>query len=120
TLPDGKIELTLNSKGPPLSVWGTGVHDTGQFTTNYYSLTDLEAKGTITLKGKAHDVTGVVWMDHEYGGWGASVKWYWQSMILDNGVRIVGFTGATPDIKVDEALAGSATIQMPDGSEFLE
>ena len=94
TLPDGKIELTLNSKGPPLSVWGTGVHDTGQFTTNYYSLTDLQAKGTITLKGQAHDVTGVVWMDHEYGGWGASVKWYWQSMILDNGVRIMGFTGA--------------------------
>ena len=120
TLPDGKIELTLNSKGPPLSVWGTGVHDTGKFITNYYSLTDLAAKGTITLKGQSHDVTGVVWMDHEYGGWGASVKWYWQSMILDNGVRIMGFTGATPEIPVDKPLDGTATIQMPDGSEYLE
>ena len=121
TLPDGRIETHAQLEGAAaLGMGDRRARQRRAFTTNYYSLTDLAAKGTITLKGTAHDVTGVVWMDHEYGGWGASVKWYWQSMILDNGVRIMGFTGATPEIPVDKPLDGSATIQMPDGSEFLE
>ena len=33
----------------------------------YYSFTRLKAEGTLTFKGINHTVTGLAWMDHEFG-----------------------------------------------------
>lgn len=120
TLAEGSIDLTVANEGPPLSVWGTGWHDTGKFITNYYSLTNLQAKGTLTLNGTAYDVSGLLWMDHEYGGWGRNLKWAWQNMQLDNGVRIMAFTvGGFPSVD-GQPREGTANVQMPDGTLYLE
>ncbi len=117
-LPDGAIELTLSQKGPPLVVFGTGREDLGGFITNYYALTNLAAKGTLTLDGQSFEVSGLLWMDHEYGGWGKHVTWSWTGTQLDNGVSIMAFTSEATE--VDKPQPGLATILMPDGSEYLE
>src|SRR5436190_3932839 len=65
------FDLTLSQQGLPLLVWGTGIQPSapGAFQTNnfYYSLTRLQAAGTIVIGGTPLSVQGVTWMDHEYG-----------------------------------------------------
>jgi predicted secreted hydrolase len=117
-LPDGAIELSLSQSGPPLVVFGTGREDLGGFITNYYSLTNLAAKGTLTLDGQSFEASGTLWMDHQYGGWGKHVTWAWTGTQLENGVSIMAFTAAPTE--VDKPQSGLATILLPDGKEFLE
>ena len=93
-LPDGTIDLTLSQKGPPLVVFGTGRADLGGFVSNYYALTNIAAKGTLSFNGQSFDVIGLLWMDHQYGGWGSHVTWGWTGTQLDNGVSIMAFTSA--------------------------
>jgi predicted secreted hydrolase len=129
----GKIvsfDLTLSQQGPPFIVWGSGVapntpNPTVKTNNFYYSLTRLQASGTITLAGEVIPVTGVTWMDHEYGAFGSSkdpVKWFLQDMQLDNGVHIsnsvVFPTDHPPTLNVP-ATSG-ATIQFPDGTLYYE
>jgi predicted secreted hydrolase len=57
----------------------------------YYSLTHLQATAPFPSAPKRLAVTGVTWMDHEYGAFGSAqnpVKWILQAMQLDNGARI--------------------------------
>jgi predicted secreted hydrolase len=117
-LPDGTIDLTLSQKGPPLVVFGTGRADLGGFVSNYYALTNISAKGTLTFNGQSFDVAGLLWMDHQYGGWGSHVTWGWTGTQLENGVSIMAFTSAPTT--ADKAQVGVATILMPDGTEYFE
>jgi predicted secreted hydrolase len=117
-LPAGTIDLRLSQAGPPLVVFGTGRQDLGGFITNYYALTNITAKGTLTLNGQSFDVGGLLWMDHQYGGWGKHVTWGWTGTQLENGVSIMAFTSAPTE--ADKPQSGLATILMPDGTEFLE
>ncbi|MDP2014190.1 MAG: lipocalin-like domain-containing protein, partial [Actinomycetota bacterium] len=90
------LDLTLSQKGRPFFVWGTGVNPgaTGTSVQNnnyYFSLTNLQAKGAITIDGKKFPVQGITWMDHEYGAFGTAanpVQWILQDMQLDNGFSI--------------------------------
>ncbi len=115
------FDLTLSQKGPPFLVLGSGMVPvpktcgTALQTNNfYYSLTQLQASGTITLDGQKLPVTGVTWMDHEYGAFAAAgkpVKWILQDMQLDNGVCVSNFS-------LDEPVEGQpttsiATLQYP-------
>ena len=61
-----KFDLTFSQEGPPFIVWGTGV-TAGNY---YYSLTRLNASGTVTIADEALRVHGLTWMDHEYGQFG--------------------------------------------------
>jgi predicted secreted hydrolase len=104
------FDLMLSQKGPPFLVWGTGrapIRPAAsglplQTSNFYYSLTDLHASGTITLGGETIAVTGVTWMDHEYGFFGSSgspVKWLLQDAQLTNGWTLSNFcivTGEPP------------------------
>ncbi|HEY1750285.1 MAG TPA: lipocalin-like domain-containing protein [Caulobacteraceae bacterium] len=96
---DGTVvtfDLQMKQQGPPLYVWGTGVAEnvdkdgTTPLTRNnyYYSYTNLQVTGTVTIGGEAIAVTGVTWMDHEYGAFGAGTKWVLQDAQLSNGVSI--------------------------------
>lgn len=114
----GTLDLTVSQKGPPLVVFGTGRQDLGGFVTNYYALTNLETKGTLTLNGETFEVAGKLWMDHEYGGWGKHVTWSWTGTQLDNGVSIMAFTAEGTE--ADKPQSGVATILMPDGKEYFE
>ena len=75
---DGKdsIDLQLRTRKPP------AIH-TEHTTSNYYSLSRLEADGTINGK-RAH---GQAWFDHEFGSTAlreAIRGWDWYSVQLDN------------------------------------
>ncbi|MBC3640969.1 hypothetical protein H8J56_27835, partial [Klebsiella sp. Kps] len=79
-------DLTLSQRGRPMFIFGTGVNPGATGTSvkdnNYYfSLTHLQAKGSITIDGKRIPVKGVTWMDHEYGAFGTAanpVQWILQ------------------------------------------
>lgn len=125
TLTDGnasvKFDLTMNQDGKPFLVWGTGVSPKPTppttATNNYYfSLTRLHVTGTITITIddviEEINVTGVTWMDHEWGLFkedGHSVKWILQDMQLENGVTISNSSFKPPVI--GSQITGIATIQ---------
>ena len=128
----GKIvtfDLHLSQEGPPFIVWGAGVrpndpNPTLKTNNFYYSLTRLHAKGTITIGSKSIPVTGLTWMDHEYGLFGSAakpVKWLLQNMQLDNGVHIShGVTFPTDRPKLNARVPSAATIQFPDGTAYYD
>lgn len=122
------FDLLMSQDGPPLNVWGTGVKPSppqaGGVTTNnyYYSLTRLDCSGAITLGSESFDVTGLTWMDHEYGYFGTAAKpvqWFLQAMQLNNGVHIshyVSFDAAPPALNTPTP--SFATVQFPDGTTY--
>ncbi len=85
-----KIDLQLTARKPVLLEQGKGFVDVCGRKSYYYSYTDLEAKGILTLDGKIIEVEGKAWMDHQW----ADVpydkhKWTWFSVQLDNGTDIM-------------------------------
>jgi predicted secreted hydrolase len=126
-----QFDLTLSQQGPPFIVNGTGVNPVpgtsgGHLQTNnyYYSLTRLQASGTVSVAGETFPVTGVTWMDHEYGAFtqnGHSVKWILQDMQLNNGVCVSNFTipgGQTPPPALNVRGPSHATVQRADGTTY--
>jgi predicted secreted hydrolase len=123
------FDLTFSQEGRPFFVWGTGVHPGGGSggldTNNYYfSLTRMQAAGTITVDGERFPVEGVTWMDHEYGAFGTAqnpVKWFLQDFQLDNGFCISNY--ATLDGGTHPVLgmrgASQATVQDPSGDLYF-
>ncbi len=84
------ITLRLHSSRPPMYVGGRGYINFGTQFTYYYSLTDLASIGTITLNGRPHAVTGISWLDHQWGDWSwAGAKgWTWMALQLGNGIQL--------------------------------
>ena len=71
----------LSQKGPELGN-----------ATYYYSLVGLETAGEITVNGKTVAVSGVSWMDHEFGTSflpAGFVGWDWFSLQLDNDITLM-------------------------------
>jgi len=124
-----KFDLTLSQQGRPFFVFGTGVNpdgspDGGVEKNNYYfSLTRLQATGTIEIDGETFAVSGVTWMDHEYGYFGTAakpVKWILQDFQLDNGFCISNFAvveNGLPDL--DETVPSQATLQDASGNIYF-
>lgn len=102
------LDMTFLQDGAPLLVWGTGCQPnvdpdgTSPITKNnyYYSLTHLDASGTITIDGETTAVTGLTWMDHEYGAFPKGYKWVFQNVQLANNVHFSNFSagGQTPTL----------------------
>lgn len=76
---------------PPLLVGGTGVVPMGtQGSSYYYSLTRLTTTGTLTYGGATVPVSGISWMDHQWGTWDwrGLVGWDWMALQLDQGLDL--------------------------------
>lgn len=61
----------------------------------YYSFTRMQASGTLTFDGKHYDVSGLVWMDHEFGSSilsGDQIGWDWFSIQLDDNTELMVFS----------------------------
>jgi predicted secreted hydrolase len=123
------FDLLLSQQGRPFFVWGTGVGpdvgDHGLDKSNYYfSLTRLQASGQVAIDGESFDVTGVTWMDHEYGAFGTAsdpVKWILQDMQLDNGFCISNYAtlkGEPPPV-LNQRSPSVATVQDGSGNLFF-
>ena len=89
------LSLNLRQTRPPILHGNSGLSQKGPEPGNatyYYSLVGLETTGEITINGKTVAVSGVSWMDHEFGtsflGKGF-VGWDWFSLQLEDSTTLV-------------------------------
>jgi predicted secreted hydrolase len=113
----GSLDLRINTARPPLLEGGAGVVPMGSSGFSYYySLTNMTTTGTLTLGGRHLSVTGMTWMDHQWGSWKWSgIKgWDWMGVQLSNGTSLVlsNFAAAKLSLK-------SATISFPSGAQLI-
>ena len=62
--------------------------------SHYYSLTRMNASGSITIDGKTHAVRGLVWFDHEWATNSLDsdeAGWDWSGLHLSNGDDLMLF-----------------------------
>jgi predicted secreted hydrolase len=115
------IDLVLRETRAPIAHGAQGLHQKGPEAGNasyYYSLVNLDTTGTITSAGQGIPVTGLSWMDHEFGTSALSegaVGWDWFSMQLDNGAVAMLYTIRTTDGVAPPDL--EATLVWPDGRQ---
>ena len=123
-----KFDLQFSQQGRPFFVWGTGVNPDGgggtlQSSNYYFSLTRMQASGSIEIDGEKHAVSGVTWMDHEYGAFGSAanpVKWFLQDMQLDNGVCISNYATIDQGLpELNKTSASHATVQDGSGATWF-
>ena len=92
---DVALDLILRETRPPVLHGKQGLSQKGPEAGNasyYYSLVQVETTGTVTSQGETVEVTGLSWMDHEFGTSALSanaVGWDWFSMQLDNGAVLM-------------------------------
>jgi predicted secreted hydrolase len=95
-LPAGTIDLTVRTRRAPLLEGGKGLEQISDGYSYYYSLTNLFTTGSITLHGKKLAVTGLSWMDHQWGKWNwlGQPGWDWMAIQLADGtsLSLVNFT----------------------------
>ncbi len=84
------VALHLHSQRAPMYVGGRGYVNFGDQFTYYYSLTDLATTGALTVKGHRYTVTGISWLDHQWGDWAwtGAQGWTWMALQLQNGVQM--------------------------------
>ncbi|HEY8285654.1 MAG TPA: carotenoid 1,2-hydratase [Chloroflexota bacterium] len=96
-MPSGSLDLRVVTVRPPLLEGGTGLLSIGNGYSYYYSLTNLSTTGTLLLNGQKLAVTGLSWMDHQWGQWNWSTQkgWDWMAVQLANGtsLSLVNFLG---------------------------
>jgi predicted secreted hydrolase len=85
----GGLELDLVPRQPYVLHGRHGIIQQGiGGPSAYYSAPRLAARGTLTLGGKAVGVSGLGWLDHQWGNFGTNVgalKWNWFACQFLNG-----------------------------------
>ena len=81
------VALQAVSNKPATLHQGKGLVDLGRAGESYYySRTRLATTGTLTIGEEQRQVTGLAWMDHQWGNFSiAPVGWDWISLQLDDG-----------------------------------
>jgi len=114
------IHLRLTPEKPPVIHGTAGVSRKGEGSgesSHYYSLTRLRTEGTLTYEGKSRAVSGLSWMDHEFGSnqLGASqIGWDWFSLQLTDATELMVYRIRRSDGTIEPASGG--TWIRPDGS----
>jgi predicted secreted hydrolase len=113
------LSLTLRPTKPLVTHGAAGISrkgkDAGQ-ASHYYSFTRLETAGSLTINGEEFEVSGLSWMDHEFGSseLGADqVGWDWFSIQLEDNTELMLYRMRRKDGSSD--LASSGTAVSPDG-----
>ena len=89
-MPSGSLDLKVTTARPPLLEGGNGLERIGDGYSYYYSLTNLMTTGTLLLRGHRLVVTGLSWMDHQWGRWTWTTQkgWDWMAIQLANGTSL--------------------------------
>lgn len=129
------VDLTLVAQKAPVIHGENGVSQKGEgrgHASHYYSLTRLKTEGTLTADGKHIPVTGLSWMDHEFGSTQLNpdqVGWDWFSLQLEDGTELMLYIIRKTDGQPDPRSAGTwvgaddriVRLRQPDfGVEVLE
>lgn len=118
--PEFAIDLDLHPAKAPVIHGHDGVSQKtaglGR-ASHYYSMTRLETSGTLTLKGEKLQVTGLSWMDHEFGSnqlTPSQKGWDWFSLQLDNGRELMLYVLRLQDGGIEPLSSG--TVVQADGT----
>jgi predicted secreted hydrolase len=117
--PEFSIHLLQTPEKPPILHGQNGVSqkaDCVGCASHYYSMTRLKTDGVLYLNGKAIPVTGISWMDHEFGSnqlGKTQVGWDWFSLQLDNRTELMLYVLRNEDGSVDPNSSG--TWVLPNG-----
>jgi predicted secreted hydrolase len=105
--PRFELHFTMKSEKPPVIQGENGVSQKAGgagHASHYISLTRLATNGAITLGGKAFQVTGLAWMDHEFFTHQLErdqVGWDWFSVQLADNTELMLFRIRRKDGSVD-------------------
>ncbi|HLU06011.1 MAG TPA: lipocalin-like domain-containing protein [Woeseiaceae bacterium] len=112
---DGEIDLSLSleAQKPPVLNGTDGLSQKSSERGNasyYYSLPRLKADGKLSVAGKAHQVSGLAWVDREWGSSALSAGqegWDWFALQLDDGSELMYYNLRRSDGSNDEHSAGT-------------
>ncbi len=107
------IALTMDPEKPFVIHGKNGAHqkanDPGQ-ASHYISFTRLSTNGSVEWDGVKYEVSGLSWMDHEFGSnWLAEdeVGWDWFALQLENGEELMLYGLRLKDGSFHEMSSGS-------------
>jgi predicted secreted hydrolase len=116
------LRLSLTDERAPVIHGEDGISQKGSTAGNashYYSHTHLATKGEVTVGGETFPVTGMSWMDHEFGTSfleKGQQGWDWFSGRFDDGSALMLFQlRSSGDGGAD---SGAGTLILPDGQSF--
>jgi len=107
------LSLSLHPEKPPVIHGEHGLSqkaDGPGHASHYISFTRLRTMGTIRLKGKAYQVSGNAWMDHEFFTQQLSAGqagWDWLSIQLNDRTELMLFRLRRKDDSIDPYSAGT-------------
>ena len=113
------LALTLQPTKPLVTHGAAGISRKGKDisqASHYYSFTRLATMGSLTIDGEQFEVTGLAWMDHEFGSAELGtdqVGWDWFSIQLEDDTELMLYRMRRKDGSSD--LASSGTAVSPDG-----
>jgi predicted secreted hydrolase len=111
TTTDFTLRLKLSSSKPPVIHGVDGVsRKSPNGASHYISFTRLAASGTLELDGRAFQLSGSAWMDHEFFTHQLEADqagWDWLSIQLDNGAELMLFRLRRKDGSADPYSAGT-------------
>jgi predicted secreted hydrolase len=111
--PGFAIDLRATEDRPAILHGDRGYSRKGSAAGNashYYSLTRMPTRGTLTVDGRVVDVTGLSWMDHEFGTTflePEQIGWDWFSIQLTDGRDLMIFQLRRADGSIDPRSSGT-------------
>jgi predicted secreted hydrolase len=108
-----QLHFAMRSLKPPVIHGENGISQKSEgagHASHYISLTRLETRGTIELKGKKTEVSGVSWMDHEFFTQQLAADqagWDWLSLQLDDNTELMLYRFRRKDGSVDPYSSGT-------------
>ena len=108
-----EVKLDVVPQKPPVVHGLQGVSRKGPAQRNashYYSLTRLATTGSVLIDGEQLHVTGISWMDHEFGSGELGedqTGWDWFSLQLDNGLDVMLYLMRRRDGSIDSVSSGT-------------
>jgi len=110
---DLSLDLKLTPSKREVIHGDNGISQKGRSPGNashYYSLTRLESSGRLIVDGETFEVTGLSWMDHEFGTSfldDEQVGWDWFSIQLEDGRDLMLFEIRRRDGSIDPRSSGT-------------
>jgi len=125
SMPGYAISLQATSEKAPVLHDGDGYIDYGNAGASYYySRTRQVVEGTLTVDGQQSKVTGLAWMDHQWGDFATFDLggWDWYALQLDDGwdvmLYVVNGPDGQPTITDGSLIAPDGSLRVLEGDDF--
>src|SRR2546427_7849612 len=108
-----RLRRRLARENPPVTHGTAGVSRKGEGpgeSSHYYSLTRMQTEGTVTHEGKTRAVSGLSWMDHEFGSnqlGESQIGWDWFSLQLSDATELMVYRIRRRDGTIEPASGGT-------------